>query len=83
MFCAYHTESSKLKKIHNSDFVIMYQKELFNIFNFCLQEFIELLRNHKVDDATVSPYNAEVEVLNQLGSAVANNISNSAISFSI
>ena len=42
MFCAYHKESSKLKKIHNSDFVIMYQKELFNIFNFCLQEFIEL-----------------------------------------
>jgi len=83
MFCAYHTESSKLKKIHNSNFVIMYQKELFNIFNFCLQEFIELLRNHKVDDATVSPYNAEVEVLNQLGSAMANNISNSAISISI
>jgi len=83
MFCAYHTESSKLKKIHNSDFVIMYQKELFNIFNFCLQEFIELLRNHKVDDVTVSPNVDEVEVLNQLGSAMANNISNSAISISI
>ena len=83
MFCVYHTESSKLKKIHNYDFVIMYQKKLFNIFNFCLQEFIELLRNHKVDDVIVSPYDAEVGVLNQLGSAMANNISNSAISFSI
>jgi hypothetical protein len=83
MFCVYHTENSKLERIHDDDFVIIYQKELFNIFNFCLQEFVELLRNHKVDDVVVPFPVAEVEVLNQLGSAMANNISNASISFSI
>lgn len=83
MFCAYHTENSKLEKTHNDDFVIMYQKELFNILNFCLQEFVELLRNHKVSNVFVLAKEGEAAVLNKLGSAIANNISNAAITFSI